>query len=67
MDFVSGLPTTSKKSNAIWVIVDRLMKSAHFIPFKKGRKFNVIAKIFVKEITRSHGTPVSIVSDWDIR
>ena len=67
MDFVSGLPLTSRKNDVIWVIVDRLTKSAHFIPFKKGMKFNDMAKLFVKEIVRLHGTPVSIVSDRDTR
>lgn len=49
------------------MIVDRLIKSAHLIPFKKGMKFNDMAKIFVKEVTRLHGMPVSIVSDRDNR
>ena len=67
MDFVSSLPVTSKRNNAIWVIVDRLTKSAHFVPFKKGMKFNEMAKIFIKEIAKLHGTLVSIVSDRDSR
>ena len=67
MDFVSGLPLTSRKNNVIWVIVDRLTESAHFIPFKKGMKFNEMAKLFVKEIIRLHGTLVSIVSNWGTR
>lgn len=56
---------TIKKNNVIWVIVDHLTKSAHLIPFKKGMKFNDMAKIFVKEVTRLHGMPVSIVSERD--
>ena len=48
-DFVSGLSLTSK-NNVIWVIVDRLTKSAHFISFKKGMKFNEMAKIFITYI-----------------
>lgn len=67
MDFVLGLSVTSKTNNTIWVIVHRLTKSAHFIQFKKGMKFNEIAKTFTKEVTRLHGTPVSIVSDRDSR
>ena len=54
MDFILGLLLTSRKNNVIWVIVDRLTKLAHFIPFKKGMKFNEIAKLFVKEIIRLH-------------
>ena len=51
MDFVVGLPQTLRGLNAIWVIVDRLTKSAHFLP--------------VNEIVRLHGVPISIVSDSD--
>ena len=65
MDFVSEFTVTSKRNNAIWVIFDRLTKSTHFIPFKKGMEFNEIAKIFIKEVTRLHGTPVSKVSNRD--
>ena len=67
MDFVSGLPMTSKRNNAIWVIVDKLRKSAHFVPFKKGMQFNEMAKTFIKEITKLHGILVSIVSYRDSR
>lgn len=67
MDFVLSLPMTSRRKYVIWVIVDRLTKSAHFIPFKKGMKFNEMANIFIKEIKRLHGTLVSIVSNRDNR
>ena len=67
MDFVSGLPLTSRKNNVIWVIVNRLMKSTNFIPFKKGMKFNEMTKLFVKEIIQLHATLISIVSDRDTR
>lgn len=67
MDFVLGLLETSKMNNVIWVIVDHLTKSSHIIPFKKGMKFNNRIKIFMKEVTRFHGMPVSIVSDCDNR
>ena len=67
MDFVSSLPLTSRKHDMIWVIVDHLTKSALFISFKKGMKFNLMAKLFVKEILQLHGTPVSIVSNRDTR
>ena len=57
MDFVSGLPTTKKGNNAIWVIVDRLTKSAHFIPMKTGSKMHMapLADLFVTEIVSRHG------------
>ncbi|GKF44129.1 retrotransposable element Tf2 [Tanacetum coccineum] len=49
MDFVTGLPRTSKKNDAIWVVLDQLTKSAYFLPIQKGL----------------HGTRASIVSDKD--
>eukprot|EP00268_Persea_americana_P040747 TRINITY_DN40527_c3_g1_i1.p1 TRINITY_DN40527_c3_g1~~TRINITY_DN40527_c3_g1_i1.p1 ORF type:complete len:127 (-),score=6.61 TRINITY_DN40527_c3_g1_i1:240-620(-) len=61
--------TTSKRNNAIWVIVDRLIKSAHFIPLKTGKKMQMLALVqtFVNEIVSRHGQPVSITSDRDSR
>ena len=69
MDFVSGLPTTSKGNNPIWVIVDHLTKSAHLIPLKTGKKMRMLAlaQTFVNEIVNRHGQPVSITSDRDNR
>ena len=43
MDFILGLPTASRGNNAIWVIVDRLTKSAHFIPLKTGKKMQMLS------------------------
>lgn len=60
MDFVSRLPETRKYSNAIWVIVDRLTKSTHFVPFRMGTKMHVMTDMFIKEVVR---LPASIVSD----
>ncbi|GJT59617.1 putative nucleotidyltransferase, ribonuclease H, partial [Tanacetum coccineum] len=65
MDFVTGLPTTQKRHDAIWVVVDRLTKSAHFLPIRKNYGISKLAKIFQQEIVRLHGTPTSIVSDRD--
>ncbi|GJV91143.1 putative reverse transcriptase domain-containing protein [Tanacetum coccineum] len=65
MDFVTKLPRTEKKHNAIWVIVDHLMKSAHFIPIRENMPIHKLAKIYVNEIVTRHGVPVSIVSDRD--
>ena len=67
MDFVLGLPETSRHNNAIWVIVDRLTKFAHFVPFRIGTKVHTMADMFIKEIVRLHGFPTSIVSDRDNR
>ena len=66
MDFVSVLPRTTKGYDAIWVIVDRLTKSAHFLPIKKTYSLSRLVKLFVKEVVRLHGVPFSIVSDRDL-
>ncbi|KAL0283702.1 UNVERIFIED_CONTAM: Transposon Tf2-11 polyprotein [Sesamum radiatum] len=65
MDFVVGLPRTLRKHDAIWVIVDRLTKSAHFLPIKLGDSLDKLAELYVSEIVRLNGVPVSIVSDRD--
>ena len=69
MDLVSSLPTTKKGNNAIWVIVDRLTKSTHFIPMKTGSKMHMalLADLFMTEIVSRHGQPVSITSNRDSR
>ena len=67
MDFVVGLPRTQQGNDAVWVIVDRLMKSSHFLPIKIIYSLNKLAELYIKEIIRLHGTPVSIVSDRDSR
>jgi Integrase zinc binding domain/RNase H-like domain found in reverse transcriptase len=69
MDFMLGLPL-SDGNNAIWVIVDRLTKRAHFIPLFMGAKESSAincAKLFYREYQRLHGIPVSIISDRDTR
>ena len=67
MDFVVGLLRCQNGYDAIWVIVDRLTKSAHFLPMKNSDSVEKLAELYVKEIVRLHGTPVSIVSDRDPR
>ena len=67
MDFVTGLPRTQWKNDAIWVIVDRLTKSAHFLPIRWGCTLDQLAKRYVDEIVRLHVVPLSIVSDRDPR
>ena len=67
MDFVSGLPLTQQKHDSVWVIVDKLKKSAHFIPIKMDYYMDRLAELYVKEIVRLHGVPLSIVSDRDLR
>ncbi|GJR81126.1 putative nucleotidyltransferase, ribonuclease H [Tanacetum coccineum] len=67
MDFVTGLPRTQRKHDAIWVVVDRLTKSAHFLPIRKDYPVSKLAEMFQQEIVRLHGTPSAIVSDRDPR
>ena len=65
MDFVIGLPRTSSKKNGVWVIVDYLTKSAHFLAMKTTDPMNSLAKLYIQEVVRLHGIPLSIVSDRD--
>ena len=67
MDFVTGLPRTPQSKDSVWVIVDRLTKSAHFLPMRITDSVIVLSKLYVKEIVRLHGVPLSIVSDRDPR
>ena len=67
MDFVVGLPRTPEGYDSIWVIVDRLTKSAHFLLVKTTYALERYARLYVQEIVRLHGAPVSIVSDRDPR
>ncbi|GJR35802.1 putative reverse transcriptase domain-containing protein [Tanacetum coccineum] len=67
MDFITKLPKSSSGYDTIWVIVDRLTKSAHFLPIREDYKTEKLAKIYVNEIVARHGVPVSIISDRDGR
>ncbi|KAL2243581.1 UNVERIFIED_CONTAM: Transposon Tf2-12 polyprotein [Sesamum indicum] len=67
MDFVVGLPRTFRKHDAIWVIVDRLTKAAHFLPVRVTDSLDKLAGLYLSEIVRLHGVPISIVSDRDPR
>ena len=67
MDFVSGLPRSSEGYDSIWVIVDRMTKSAHFLTVKITDPVKNLVKLYLKEIVRLHSVPVSIVSDRDSR
>ncbi|GJR42077.1 putative nucleotidyltransferase, ribonuclease H [Tanacetum coccineum] len=59
--------TVSEKHDAIWVVVDRLTKTAHFLPIRKDFSISRLAEMFQQEIVRLHGTPSAIVSDRDPR
>ena len=66
MDFVTRLPRTQRQHDAIWVIVDRLTKSAHFLPISNDDPLDKLAQLYVEEIVRLHVAPISIVSDRDL-
>jgi hypothetical protein len=63
MDFIVGLPRTSREYNSIWVIMDRLMKSAHFIPVSTTYRVRQYAELYLSHIVRYHGIPKIIISD----
>ncbi|GKD16045.1 putative reverse transcriptase domain-containing protein [Tanacetum coccineum] len=65
MDFVSGLPRTPCGYDTIWVIIDRLTKSAHFLPIKKTDSIEKLTRLYLKEIVCRHDVPVSIILDRD--
>jgi len=67
MDFVMGLPLSAAKKNAIWLIVDRLTKSVHFLPIRDTWGVERLAQLYVKEIVRLHGISLDTVSDRDRR
>nr|GEV55929.1 reverse transcriptase domain-containing protein [Tanacetum cinerariifolium] len=65
MHFVSGLPRTPSRYVTIWVIIDRLTKSAHFLPMKKTDTMEKLMQLYFKEVVCRHGVPISIISDRD--
>ncbi|GKC02334.1 putative reverse transcriptase domain-containing protein [Tanacetum coccineum] len=67
MDFVTKLPRTSSGHDIIWVIMDRLTKSAHFLPMHEDYKMERLARLYLNEIVARHGVPISIISDHDSR
>ena len=67
MDFVCCLLRTSKGNNLIWVIVNRLTKSAHYIPMKDTWNKHQLALAYRQKMVRHHGIPQDIVSDRDAR
>ncbi|GJV80739.1 putative reverse transcriptase domain-containing protein [Tanacetum coccineum] len=65
MDFMSGFPRIPSGYDTIWVIVDRLTKSAHFLPMKKMDSMEKLTRLYLEEIVCRHGVPVLIISDQD--
>ncbi|WVZ53286.1 hypothetical protein U9M48_004252 [Paspalum notatum var. saurae] len=67
MDFVTSLPKTKKGNDAIWVIVDRITKTAHFIPIKTTYGGAKLAQLYIENVVRLHGVPSRIVSNRGIQ
>lgn len=67
MDFVVGLSMNSKGSDLIWVVVDRLIKLAHFVLIKISYSLQDIAEVYNSDIVKLHGIPSSIISDRYLR
>ncbi|GJZ41237.1 reverse transcriptase domain-containing protein [Tanacetum coccineum] len=65
MDFITKLPKTSNGHDTIWVIIDRLTKSAHFIPTRETDSMETLTRLYIKEIVSWHRVPISIISDRD--
>ncbi|GKB73507.1 putative reverse transcriptase domain-containing protein [Tanacetum coccineum] len=65
MDFITKLPKTSNEHDIIWVIVDRLTKSAHFIHTQETDSMETLTWLYIKEIVSWHDVPISIISDRD--
>nr|GEU90868.1 putative reverse transcriptase domain-containing protein [Tanacetum cinerariifolium] len=65
MNFVTNLPRTSSVHDTIWVIVDRLTKSAYFLPMREDYKMDRLAKLYLNKIVTRHGVLISIISDHD--
>ena len=63
MDFVVRLPLTGRKHDSIWVVVDQLTKSAHFLPVRTDYSLDKLVELYIKEIVWLHGIPISIISD----
>nr|GEW40174.1 reverse transcriptase domain-containing protein [Tanacetum cinerariifolium] len=65
MVFVMKLPKTSNRHDTIWVIADRLTKSAHFIPTRETNSIETLTRLYIKEIVSRHGVLISNISDRD--
>ncbi|GKB09492.1 retrotransposable element Tf2, partial [Tanacetum coccineum] len=67
MDFITKLPRTSSGYDTIWVIVDRLTKSAHFLPMRENDPMDKLTRLYMKEVVTRHGITVSIICDREDR
>ena len=67
MDFVVGLPLTGRKHDSVWVVVDRLIESTHFLLMRIDYSLDKLTELYIKELVRLQGIPMSIISDRDLR
>ncbi|GJX51940.1 putative reverse transcriptase domain-containing protein [Tanacetum coccineum] len=67
MDFITKLPKSSQGFDTIWVIVDRLTKSAYFLPIRENDPFDKLTRLYLNRIVGRHRIPVSIICDRDGR
>ncbi|GJV93880.1 retrotransposon protein, putative, ty3-gypsy subclass [Tanacetum coccineum] len=67
MNLVTKFPRSRSGYDAIWIVVHRLTKSAHFLPIREDYKTEKLTRIYINEIVARHGVPVSIISDRDDR
>ena len=65
MDFLTHLPQMPRRHDAVWVIVDQLTKSAHFLAVRMTFTLKEFCRLYIREIVRLHGVPVSIMSNRD--
>ena len=63
MDFILGLLKTPTKEDSIWVVIDRLTKSAQFILMNVKDMMDQLAKLYIQNIVRLRGIPSTIISD----
>jgi len=67
MDFMIRMAKTIKQRDSVWVIVDKLTKATHFLAIKATFTFELLTNLYIKEIVRLHGVPLSIVSNRDTK
>nr|GEV11607.1 putative reverse transcriptase domain-containing protein [Tanacetum cinerariifolium] len=67
MDFVTKLLRTQSGNNTIWVVVDQLVKSSHFLPIRENDPVDELAGLYLEEVVMRHGIPVSIICNHDPR
>ena len=63
MDFMKGLPRSNRQHDSIWVIVNRMTKSSHFLPIKTTYSAEDYVKLYLQEVVRQHGVPDFIISN----